>query len=82
MTTHAATSLRPAARAASHPRASGPETLGFVATCAPHPIATTFPRAATGAVAASVRVALVPSSADLPARPRAAARAASSIARG
>ena len=39
MTTDATTSLRLAARAAGHSRASGPETPTFVATLAADPIA-------------------------------------------
>ena len=81
MTTDPTTSLRPAARAASHPDAvvEGP---GFGTTLAAPALAPTFGRAATGAVAASVKASRVPSKPELLGRPRAAARAASSVARG
>jgi len=82
MSTDPATSLRPAARAAGHARASTPETPRFVATLAADPISPSAPRAATGAIAASLRAPLVPSSGDLPDRPRTGARAASSVSRG
>jgi len=81
MTTDPTTSLRPAARAAGHARVSAPENPGFVATLAAHPAAAR-PRAATGAVAASLRAPLAVASPDVPDRPRGGAHAASSVARG